>query len=95
MRQLEDSKEEMSQVSVQVATHPEMTLACVKTAILEERKQGVVYKVPSRGCGAMYISETGRHLQERVKNMLSSNKMTSVLISHNDLARSEGEVEGT
>ena len=44
-----------------------MTLTHVKTAIPKERKQGVVYKIPCRGCGAMYIGETGRNLQERVK----------------------------
>ncbi len=43
------------------------TLTHVKTAIPEEKKQGVVYEVPCRDCGAVYIGETGRNLQERVK----------------------------
>ena len=43
------------------------TLTHIKTAIPEERKQRVVYEVPCRDCGVVYIGETGRNLRERVK----------------------------
>ena len=43
------------------------TLTHVKSTTLEEKKQGVVYEVPCKDCEAVYIGETGRNLQERVK----------------------------
>ena len=32
-----------------------------------DKKQGVVYEVPCKDCEAVYIGETGRNLQERIK----------------------------
>ena len=43
------------------------TLTHVKSTTPEEKKQGVVYEVPCKDCEAVYIGETGRNLQERVK----------------------------
>ena len=43
------------------------TLMHVKTTVLKERKQGVVYEVPCKECRSVYVGETGWNLQERIK----------------------------
>ena len=43
------------------------TLTHVKSTTLDDKKQGVVYEVPCKDCEAVYIGETGRNLQERIK----------------------------
>ena len=39
----------------------------VKNKRPKELRRGVVYEVPCNGCSKMYIGETGRSLQERLK----------------------------
>lgn len=43
------------------------TLMRVKNRRSEEARRGVVYEVPCRDCNQTYIGETGRLLQERLK----------------------------
>ena len=43
------------------------TLMRVKNRRPEEARRGVVYEVPCRDCNRTYIGETGRSLQERLK----------------------------
>ena len=43
------------------------TLTHLKSTTPDDKKQGVVYEVPCKDCEAVYIGETGRNLQERIK----------------------------
>ena len=62
----EPIKRVLAQVGIEVALKPYFTLSSVfrkpEDVICDEKKCGLVYKIPCRDCDAVYVGETGRSL---------------------------------
>ena len=67
----EPIKRLLAQVGIEVALKPYFTLSSVfrkpKDVICDEKKCGLVYKIPCRDCDAVYVGETGRSLSTTVE----------------------------
>ncbi len=54
-------------VNFQSLTTLRKLLVHVKQATPMEKKKGVVYSIPCMDCDSVYVSETGRNLEKRLK----------------------------
>ena len=86
----EPIKRVLAQVGIEVALKPYFTFSSVfrkpEDVICDEKKCGLVYKIPCRDCDAVYVGETGRSLstrkKEHVKAVKEMNLQKSALCQH-------------